>query len=139
MKNKLADVGYRSRTVAYGEVTFFIQTFFIRNKVYTQQYVYKHYLYETKFIRNKLYTVAKLIHNETYTTTKFIQKFFIRKQNLYSNKIDTCGFFIPLSLVRIKSSKSCTSPPANTYSPNLSLIMCPLGYNDFNNLVMQTL
>ena len=61
-----------------GTVTFFIQTFFIRDKVYTQQNLYKHYLYVTKFIRDKVYTVTKFIHNRIYTVTKFIQTLFIR-------------------------------------------------------------
>ncbi len=59
-------------------VTFFIQTFFKRNKVYTQQNLYKHYLYVTKFIREKVYTVTKFIHDKIYTVTKFIQTLFIR-------------------------------------------------------------
>jgi hypothetical protein len=65
-------------TLLEGTVTFFIQTFFIRDKVYTKQNLYKHYLYVTKFIRDKVYTVTKFIHNKIYTVTKFIQTLFIR-------------------------------------------------------------
>jgi hypothetical protein len=50
-----------------GTVTFFIRTFFIRNKN-----LYKHYLYVRKFIRDKDYTVTKLY-----------------KHYLYCNKINT--------------------------------------------------
>ncbi len=69
--------------VFYSTVTFFIQTFFIRDKVYTEQNLYQHYLYVTKFIRDKVYTVTKFIHNKIYTVTN------LYKHYLYGNKIYT--------------------------------------------------
>ncbi len=60
-------------------VTKFIQTFFIRDKIYTGLS-----LYGTKFIRgqnwygNKVYTRTKFIQDKVYTVTKFI-----RGQSLY--------------------------------------------------------
>jgi hypothetical protein len=59
-----------------GTVTFFIQTFFIRDKVYTN------FLYtRTKFIQDKVYTGQSLYGDKVYTGTKFIQSFFIQYLN----------------------------------------------------------
>ncbi len=44
-----------------GTVTFFIQTFFIRNKVYTNFLYTGQCLYGTKFIQDKFYTGTKFI------------------------------------------------------------------------------
>ncbi len=77
-----------------GTVTFFIQTFFIRDKVYTNFFYTGQSLYGTKFIRDKVYTGKKFIPGQSlygdkvytgqssysdkvYTGTKFIQTFFI--------------------------------------------------------------
>jgi hypothetical protein len=77
-----------------GTVTFFIQTFFIRDKVYTNFLYTGQNLYGTKFIRDKVYTGTKFIRGQSlyedkvytgqslysdkvYTGTKFIQTFFI--------------------------------------------------------------
>ncbi len=77
-----------------GTVTFFIQTFFIRDKVYTNFLYTGQNLYGTKFIRDKVYTGTKFIRGQSlyedklytgqslygdkvYTGTKFIQFFFI--------------------------------------------------------------
>jgi hypothetical protein len=76
-----------------GTVTFFIQTFFIRDKVYTNFLYTGQILYGTKFIQDKGYTGANFIRgqslygdkvytgqssysNKVYTGTKFIQTFF---------------------------------------------------------------
>ena len=65
-------------------VTFFIQTFFIRDKVYTNFLYTGQSLYGTKFIRgqnlygDKVYTRTKFIQDKVYTVTKFI-----RGQSLY--------------------------------------------------------
>jgi hypothetical protein len=75
-----------------GTVTFFIQTFFIRDKVYTNFLYTGQSLYGTKFIRDKVYTGTKFIRGQSlygdkvytgrssygdkvYTWTKFIQTF----------------------------------------------------------------
>ena len=75
-------------------MTFFIQTFFIRDKVYTNFLYTGQNLYGTKFIRDKVYTGTKFIRGQSlyedkvytgqslygdkvYTGTKFIQTFFI--------------------------------------------------------------
>ena len=77
-----------------GTVTFFIQTFFIRDKVYTNFLYTGQSLYGTKFIRDKVYMGSKFIRGQSlygdkvytgqslygdqvYTRTKFIQTFFI--------------------------------------------------------------
>ena len=77
-----------------GTVTFFIQTFFIRDKVYTNFLYTGQILYGTKFIQDKFYTGTKFIRGQSlygdkvytgqslygdkvYTGTKFIQTFFI--------------------------------------------------------------
>jgi hypothetical protein len=77
-----------------GTVTFFIQTFFIRNKVYTNFLYTGQILYGTKFIQDKVYTGTKFIRGQSlygdkvytgqslygdkvYTRIKFIQTFFI--------------------------------------------------------------
>ncbi len=100
-------------------MTFFIQTFFIRDKVYMQQNLYKHHLYVTNFIRDKVYTVTKFIRNKIYTVTKFIQTLFIRLQNLYITKFIQniiytgtklrhdyhWGFLLPFSFIHLKSLK----------------------------------
>jgi hypothetical protein len=79
---------------ADGTVTFFIQTFFIRDKVYTNFLYTGQSLYGTKFIQDKVYTGTKFIRGQSlygdkvytgqssysdkvYTGTKFIQTFFI--------------------------------------------------------------
>jgi hypothetical protein len=54
-------------------VAFFIQTFFIHNKVYTNFLYTGQSLYRTKFIRDKVYTGTK----------------FIRGQSLYGDKVYT--------------------------------------------------
>jgi hypothetical protein len=70
-------------------VTFFIQTFFIRDKVYTNflytgQSLFGQSLYRTKFIQgqslydDKVYTGTKFIQDKVPTVTKFI-----RGQSLY--------------------------------------------------------
>ncbi len=81
-----------------GTVTFFIQTFFIRNKVYTNFLYTGQILYGTKFIQDKFYTGTKFIRGQSlygdkvytgqslysgkvYTRTKFIQTFFILHLN----------------------------------------------------------
>ncbi len=72
-----------------GTVTFFIQTFFIRNKVYTNFLYTGQILYGTKFIQDKFYTGTKFIEDKVYTGTKFIRDKvytvtkFIRGQSLY--------------------------------------------------------
>ncbi len=66
-------------------MTKFIRTFFIRDRVYTGQS-----LYRTNFIRgqnlyeDKVYTGTKFIQDKVYTVTKFI-----RGQSLYSNFFHT--------------------------------------------------
>ncbi len=77
-----------------GTVTFFIQTFFIRNKVYTNFLYTGQILYGTKFIQDEFYTRTKFIQGQSlygdkvytgqslygdkvYSRTKFIQTFFI--------------------------------------------------------------
>jgi hypothetical protein len=81
-----------------GTVTFFIQTFFIRDKVYTNFLYTGQILYGTKFIQDKVYTGTKFIRGQSlygdkvytgqslygdkvYTRTKFIQTFFILHLN----------------------------------------------------------
>jgi hypothetical protein len=56
-----------------GTVTFFIQTFFIRDKVYTNFLYTGQILYGTKFIQDKFYTGTK----------------FIRGQSVYGDKVYT--------------------------------------------------
>ncbi len=73
---KVPDIGDCETMAGYRDILY--TTFFIRNKVFTQQNLYKHHLYVTKFIRDKVYTVTKFIHNKIYTVTKFIQSLFIR-------------------------------------------------------------
>jgi hypothetical protein len=80
--------------ISDGTVTFFIQTFFIRDKVYTNFLYTGQSLYGTKFIRDKVYTGTKFIRGQSlyedkvytgqslygdkvYTGTKFIQTYFI--------------------------------------------------------------
>jgi hypothetical protein len=75
-------------------VTFFIQTFFICDKVYTNFRYTGQSLYGTKFIQDKVYTGTKFIRGQSlygdkvytgqssyidkvYTGTEFIQTFFI--------------------------------------------------------------
>jgi hypothetical protein len=59
----------------HGTVTFFIQTFFIRDKVYTNFF----YIYGTEFIqgqslnRDKDYIGQSLYEDKVYFGTKFIQ------------------------------------------------------------------
>jgi hypothetical protein len=77
-----------------GTVTFFIQTFFIRDNVYTNFLYTGQSLYGTKFIQDKFYTGTKFIRGQSlyedkvytgqssysdkvYMGTKFIQTFFI--------------------------------------------------------------
>jgi hypothetical protein len=66
-------------------VTFFIQTFFIRDKVYTNFLYTGQSLYGTKFIQgqslyeDKVYTGTKFIRDKVHTVTKFI-----RGQSLYN-------------------------------------------------------
>ena len=48
-----------------GTVTFFIQTFFIRDKVYTNFLYTGQSLYGTKFIRDKVYTGTKFIRGQS--------------------------------------------------------------------------
>ena len=84
-----------------GTVTFFIQTFFIRDKVYTNFLYTGQSLYGTKFIQDKVYTGTKFIRGQSlygdkvytgqssysdkvYTGTKFIQTFF----TLYSEYLN---------------------------------------------------
>jgi hypothetical protein len=79
-------------TTPDGTVTFFIQTFFIRDKVYTNFLYTGQSLYGTKFIQDKVYTGTKFIRGQSlygdkvytgqssysdkvYTRTKFIQLF----------------------------------------------------------------
>jgi hypothetical protein len=81
-----------------GTVTFFIQTFFIRKKVYMNFLYTGQSLYGTKFIQDKVYTGTKFIRGQSlygdkvytgqslygdkvYTRTKFIQTFFILHLN----------------------------------------------------------
>ena len=80
--------------ITRGTVTFFIQTFFIRDKVYTNFLYTGQSLYRTKFIQDKFYTGTKFIRGQSlygdkvytgqslyddkvYTRTMFIQTFFI--------------------------------------------------------------
>jgi hypothetical protein len=62
-----------------GTVTFCIQTFFIRYKVYTNFLYTGQSLYGTKFIQDKVYTGTKFIRGQSlygdkvYTGTKFIR------------------------------------------------------------------
>ncbi len=73
-------------------MTFFIQTLFIRDKVYTNFLYTGQSLYGTKFIQDKVYTETKFIRGQSlygdkvytgqssysdkvYTGTKFIQTF----------------------------------------------------------------
>jgi hypothetical protein len=80
----LAESLYISCTGTYhkgGTVTFFIQTFFIRDKVYTNFLYTGQNLYGTKFIRDKVYTGQSLYGDKIYTGTKFI-----RGQSLYRTK-----------------------------------------------------
>ncbi len=77
-----------------GTVTFFIQTLFIRDKVYTNFLYTGQSLYGTKFTQDKVYTGTKFIRGQSLygdkvytgqssyrdkvsTRTKFIQLFFI--------------------------------------------------------------
>jgi hypothetical protein len=74
-------------------VTKFIRTFFIQDRCYTGQSLYRtnfirgQNLYEdkvyteTKFIRDKVYTGQSLYGDKVYTRTKFIQTFFILHLN----------------------------------------------------------
>ncbi len=68
----------------WGTVTFFIQTFFIHDKVYTNFLCTGQSLYRTKFIQgqslyeDKVYTGTKFIRDKVRTVTKFI-----RGQSLY--------------------------------------------------------
>ena len=76
-------------------MTFFIQTFFIRDKVYTNFLYTGLSLYGTKFIQDKVYTGTKFIQGQSlyedkvYTGTKFIRDKvhtvtkFIRGHSLY--------------------------------------------------------
>jgi hypothetical protein len=82
-------------------VTFFIQTFFIRDKVYTNFLYTGQSLYGTKFIQDKVYTGTKFLRGQSlygdkvytgqssysdkvYTGTKFIQTFFILHTSIKS-------------------------------------------------------
>ena len=77
-------------------MTFFILTFFIRDKVYTNFLYTGQNLYGTKFIRDKVYTGTKFIRGQSlyedkvYTGTKFIRDKvhtvtkFIRGKSLYN-------------------------------------------------------
>jgi hypothetical protein len=67
-----------------GTVTFFIQTFFIRDKVYTNFLYTGQSLYGTKFIQDKVYTGQSLYRDKVDTRTKII-----RGQRLYGDKVYT--------------------------------------------------
>ena len=76
-----------------GTVTFFIQTFFIQDKVYTGQS-----LYRTKFIRGQSLYGTKFIRGQSLYGTKFIRgqslygTKFIRRQSLYK-LFSYCPYF----------------------------------------------
>jgi hypothetical protein len=68
-----ASLGRARNCCAGGTVTFFIQTFFIHNKVYTNFLYTGQILHGTKFVQDKFYTGTK----------------FIRGQSLYGDKVYT--------------------------------------------------
>jgi len=71
-----------------GTVTFFIQTFFIRDKVYTNFLYTGQSLYGTKFIQDKVYTGTKFIRGQSLYGDKVYTG-----QSSYSDKVYT-NFFI---------------------------------------------
>ncbi len=90
--NKLEEAHFFTVVFFSATVTFFIQTFFIRYKVYTNFLYTGQSLYGTKFIGDKVYTGTKFIRGQSlygdkvytgqssyrdkvYTGTKFIQTF----------------------------------------------------------------
>ncbi len=70
-------------------MTFFIQTLFIRDKVYTNFLYTGQSLYGTKFILDNVYTGTKFILDNVYTGTKFI-----RGQSLYGDKVIGTKFIL---------------------------------------------
>jgi hypothetical protein len=78
-------------------VTFFIQTFFIHNKVYT-------------FLRDKIYTVQNFYSNKIYTQLNFYGNKIYMEQNLYKilyivtqlKQDYHCGFFNTISFIHVK-------------------------------------
>jgi hypothetical protein len=74
---------------AEGTVTFFIQTFFIRDKVYTNFLYTGQSLYGTKFIQDKVYTGTKFIWGQSLYGDKVYMG-----QSLYGDKVYTGTKFI---------------------------------------------
>ncbi len=104
--------------------TKFIQTLFIRNKIYTGQSLYSNNICtQQNLYGNKIYT------NIIYTVTKFIRNKIYTNHYLYRNKIDTwlsLGFFVTIFIHFIENHwRLYTSPPANGYSPCIPQIMSP--------------
>ncbi len=72
-------------------VTKFIRTFFIRDRVYTEQSLYRtNFIQGQSLYEDKVYTGTKNIRDKVHTVTKFI-----RGQSLYN-------FFPPVPGTRIK-------------------------------------
>ncbi len=72
-----------------GTVTFFIQTFFIRDKVYTNFLYTGQSLYGTKFIQDKVYTGTKYIRGQSLYGDKVYMG-----QSSYGDKVYTGTKFI---------------------------------------------
>ncbi len=85
--------------------TKFIQTSFIRNKIYTGQSLYSNNIYtQQNLYGNKIYT------NFIYTVTKFIHNKIYTKHYLYRNKIETwlsLGFFVTIYIHSSKIIEDC--------------------------------
>jgi hypothetical protein len=107
MRVKSAKAGEGGECKPHGTVTFFIQTFFIRDKVYTNFLYTGQSLYGTKFIQDKVYTGTKFIRGQSlygdkvytgqssysdkfYTGTKFIQTFSYSIPKLNERLITKC-------------------------------------------------
>jgi hypothetical protein len=80
-----------------GTVTFFIQTFFIRDKVHTNFLYTGQILYGTKFIQDKFYTGTKFIRGRSLYGDKVYTG-----QSLYEDKVYTNFFHTVLELKDIK-------------------------------------
>ncbi len=79
-----------------GTVTFFIQTFFIRDKVYTNFLYTGQSLYGTKFIQDKVYTGTKFIRGQSLYGDKVYTG-----QSSYSDKVYTTFFYtVPGTIIK---------------------------------------
>ncbi len=81
-------------------MTFFIQTFFIRDKVYTNFLYTGQSLYGTKFIQDKAYTGTKFIRGQSLYGDKVYMG-----QSLYEDNVYTNFFHTVLELKDIKCKK----------------------------------